>query len=109
MRTSPLIPSATSSTSDGAGDGVQSSSSVDLGRHRLEVEQHGRDVDARHAVHSAWWVFEMTANLLPSKPWISQTSQSGFERSRRWEKMRPASWRSWSSEPGFGSAVWRTW
>ena len=38
---------------------------------------------------SAWWVFEMTANLPPSKPWISQTSQSGFERSRRWEKMRP--------------------
>ena len=58
---------------------------------------------------SAWWVFEMRANLPPSKPWISQTSQSGLERSRRWEKMRPASWRSWSSDPGRGSAVCRTW
>ena len=54
---------------------------------------------------SAWWVFEMTAKPPPLMPWMSHTSQSGLERSRRWEKMRPTSWRSWSSEPGLGRAV----
>ena len=39
------------------------------------------------------------------EPWTTQTSQSGFERSRRWEKIRPTRARSWSSLPGFGSAV----
>ena len=38
---------------------------------------------------SAWWVFEISAKRPPSRPWTSQISQSGFERSRRWEKIRP--------------------
>ncbi len=58
---------------------------------------------------SAWWVFEISAKRLSSRPCTSQISHSGFERSSRWEKMRPTSWRSCSSEPGRGSAVWRTW
>ena len=58
---------------------------------------------------SAWCVFEMSEKRPPSSPWTIHTSQSGFERSSRWEKIRPASSRSWSSLPGFGSAVWRTW
>src|SRR2546423_6827063 len=45
----------------------------------------------------------------PSAPGTSHGSESGFERSSRWEKMRPASSLSWSIEPGLGSAVWRTW
>ena len=58
---------------------------------------------------SAWWVFEISAKRPPSRPCTIQISQSGFERSSRWEKIRPTSWRSWSSLPGFGRAVWRTW
>ena len=58
---------------------------------------------------SAWWVLLMMAKRLSSSPCTSQSSQSGLERSRRCEKMRPASCRSCSVEPGDGSAVWRTW
>ena len=56
-----------------------------------------------------WWVLVIMAHLLSSSPWTTHISQSGLERSSRWEKIRPASWRSWSIEPGEGSAVWRTW
>ena len=38
----------------------------------------------------------MSAKRLPSSPWTSHISQSGFERSSRCEKIRPASWRSCS-------------
>ena len=58
---------------------------------------------------SAWWVFETSAKRSPSSPCTSQISHSGLERSSRWEKIRPARPRSCSSEPGAGSAVWRTW
>jgi hypothetical protein len=54
---------------------------------------------------SAWCVLLIIAKRLPSSPCTSHSSQSGFERSRRWEKIRPASWRSCSVEPGLGSAV----
>ena len=37
---------------------------------------------------SEWWTFEMTAKRPSSSPSTSQISHSGFERSRRWEKMR---------------------
>ena len=57
----------------------------------------------------AWWVLLISAKRLRSSPWTSQSSQSGFERSSCCEKTRPASRRSWSSLPGAGSAVWRTW
>ena len=109
MRTRPFTPSATSAVSDGSGSGVQSSSpSIGAGtgwRSNSTVAMSTPETPST----SAWWVFEISANFPPSKPWISHSSQSGFERSRRCEKMRPASWRSWSSEPGLGSAVWRTW
>ena len=58
---------------------------------------------------SAWWVFETSANPPLASPWTSQISQSGFERSSRCEKIRPAIPRSCSIDPGDGSAVWRTW
>ena len=58
---------------------------------------------------SAWWVLEISAKRPSSSPWTSHVSHSGFARSSRWEWMRAASARSCSSEPGAGSAVWRTW
>ena len=51
---------------------------------------------------SAWWVFEISAKRPSSRPWTSHSSQSGFERSSRCEKIRPTSWRSCSSLPGLG-------
>ncbi len=57
----------------------------------------------------AWWVLVMIAKRLRSRPWTSHSSQSGFERSSGCEKTRPAMFRSCSSEPGAGSAEWRTW
>ena len=46
---------------------------------------------------SAWWVLEISAKRLPSSPWTSHVSHSGFARSSRWEWMRAASARSCSS------------
>jgi hypothetical protein len=58
---------------------------------------------------SAWWVFVSSANRFRCRPWTSQSSHSGFERSSCCENSRPVSLRSWSSDPGCGSAEWRTW
>ena len=58
---------------------------------------------------SAWWVLEMSAKRFCSSPWTSHNSHSGFARSSRCECVRAASARSCSSDPGWGSAVWRTW
>ena len=58
---------------------------------------------------SEWWVFEISAKRLPSRPWTSQISHRGLERSSCWETIRAVRLRSCSSEPGDGSAVWRTW
>ena len=58
---------------------------------------------------TAWWVLEISAKRLPSSPWTSHVSHSGFARSSCWEWMRAARLRSCASEPGAGSAVWRTW
>ena len=102
-------PSATRSTSEGSGAGVQSSSArarPARGRGRTGPWRCPRPTTPST---SAWCVFEISAKRPPSSPWMIQISQSGFERSRRCEKMRPARLRSWSSLPGFGSAVWRTW
>ena len=57
----------------------------------------------------AWCVLVITANRFLVRPWTSHSSQSGFERSSCWEKTLAAILRSWSSEPGEGSAEWRTW
>ena len=40
---------------------------------------------------------------------LAAPSHRGFDLSRRCEKTRAASVRSWSSPAGAGSAVWRTW
>ena len=56
-----------------------------------------------------WWLLVTIPKRPPSRPSTSHISHIGFERSRRWEKMRAASVRSCCSEPGSGSAVWRTW
>jgi hypothetical protein len=58
---------------------------------------------------SAWWVFATSAKRFPAIACTSQISHSGFERSRRCEKSRPASCLSAVSSAGFGSAVWRMW
>jgi hypothetical protein len=52
---------------------------------------------------------EMSAKPPSSSPSTSQSSHSGFERSSCWEKIRAARRISCCSEPGRGSAVWRTW
>ena len=57
----------------------------------------------------AWWLLPMIAKRSPLSPSTSHSSQSGFERSSCWEKIRAARLRSCSSEPGAGSAVCRTW
>ena len=56
-----------------------------------------------------WWLLPTIANRPPDSPSTSQSSQTGFERSRRWENTRAASVRSCCSDPGSGSAVCRTW
>ena len=58
---------------------------------------------------SAWCVLLISAKRFFSRPCTSHSSQSGFERSSAWENRRPAMLRSCSSEPGAGSAEWRTW
>ena len=58
---------------------------------------------------SAWWLLPTIAKRSPSRPSTSHSSQSGLLRSSCWEKIRAARLRSCSSEPGAGSAVWRTW
>ena len=113
MRAKPFTPSAIRSTSEGSGSGAQaarSSGSAGTGeRSNSTVEMSTPAMPST----SAWCVFEISAKRSPPsspcRPWISHTSQSGFERSSRWEKMRPTSWRSWSIEPGAGRAVWRRW
>ena len=44
----------------------------------------------------------MSAKRPSSSPCTSHSSHSGFERSRRWEKIRPTSWRSCSTAAGRG-------
>ena len=56
-----------------------------------------------------WCALAISAKRPSSSPSTNQNSQSGFERSSFWEKIRPASRFSWRSEPGCGSEVWRTW
>ena len=58
---------------------------------------------------SAWWLLPTTAKRPSRSPSTSHSSQSGLVRSSCWEKIRAARLRSCSSEPGAGSAVWRTW
>ena len=58
---------------------------------------------------SAWWVFVTSAKRFRVSPWTIHSSQSGFVRSSCCEKTREAMLRSCSSEPGAGSAEWRTW
>ena len=105
-----VTPRAATSTSPGSGAGCHG------------VVGPGTDVPSRSrsnitAVRSApetpstrqWWVLLITAKRPSSRPSTSHSSHSGLERSRRWLKIRPASSRSWSTDPGAGSAVWRTW
>ena len=77
--------------------------------HRLDVEQDGRDVDAGDAVDERVVGLGDSAKRFRVSPWTSHSSQSGFVRSSCWEKTRAAILRSCSSEPGAGSAEWRTW
>ena len=58
---------------------------------------------------TAWCVFVRSAKRFRVRPCTSHSSQRGFDRSSCWEKTRAAIRRSWSSEPGAGSAECRTW
>ena len=111
VRSAPLTPSAISSAWVGSGAGVQSSSGVSArssGTGDTSNSTVARSTPDTPST-SAWWVLLISAKRLSSSPCTSQTSQSGFERSSRCEKIRPASRRSCSTPPGEGSAVWRTW
>ena len=57
----------------------------------------------------AWWVLASRAKRSPSSLSTSQISHSGLSRSSCCENTRPARFFSCCSEPGRGSAVWRTW
>ena len=110
VRTIAFTPSATSSASEGSGAGVQPLSRAgDSGGTGVRSNSTVAMSTPEMPSTRAWWVFEINANSSSFKPCTSHSSQSGFERSRRWEKMRPSSWRSSTSVPGCGSAVWRTW
>ena len=90
--------------------GTTAGARLALGRIRLEVEEHGHDVDARDRRRPA-----RGGSCRSARSWSSPTrstshiSHSGLERSSCCENTRPASVRSSSSPPGAGSAVWRTW
>ena len=56
-----------------------------------------------------WWTFDRSAHRPSSSPSTIHSSHSGLERSRCWEKTRAAVDRSWSSDPGLGIALCRTW
>ena len=106
----PFTPSPSSSAWEGSGAGTQavSGSGGSAGtavRSNSTVAMSTPDTPST----SAWWVLEISAKRSSSSPWASQISHSGLDRSRRWLKTLPASWRSCSSDPGAGSAVWRTW
>ena len=107
-RIAALIPSATSSACDGSCSGAHCPFSIGGGvgaRSNRTVAMSTPEIPST----SAWWVFDTSAKPPSARPWTSHISHSGFERSRRWEKIRPAIPRSCSIEPGAGSAVWRTW
>jgi hypothetical protein len=103
-----FAPSAISSACEGSGWGVQSSGSTCCGTGARSNSTEAMSTPETPST-SAWWVLLISAKRLSSSPCTSHSSQSGFERSSRWEKIRPASWRSCSVDPGAGSAVWRTW
>ena len=53
-----------------------------------------------------WWIFVSSANESPpSRPSMTQVSQSGRLRSSGCDMMRAASFLSWAALPGFGSEV----
>ena len=56
-----------------------------------------------------WWLLPIDAKRPPSTPSTSHISHSGFERSRRCEKIARREGPQLLLDPGGGSAVWRTW
>ena len=83
---------------------------LQLRRHGREVEQHGGDVHARHAVHEGVVGLrdqrEAAVARAPGRSRPPRAASSGRGAGRR---SGPTRWRSCSSLPGLGSAVWRTW
>ena len=105
----PSSPRATSSLCEGSGAGTHScSGSAGSGTGVTSNSTVAMSTPATPST-SAWWVFDSTANRLRFRPWTSHSSHSGFERSSCCENSRAASLRSCSSDPGDGSAEWRTW
>ena len=104
----PFTPSATSAASLGSTAGLQLSGAMGVGVGKVSkstVVMSTPDTPSTRA----WCVLLMSAKRPPSRPCTSHSSHSGLDRSSRWEKIRPASMRSWSWLPGLGSAVCRTW
>ena len=110
VRTSPRIPRAARSSCDGSERGRHGSPSCGSGGGTGSASNRtvARSTPAMPST-SAWWVLEISAKRPSSRPCTSHVSHSGLARSSCCEWMRAARLRSCSSEPGAGSAVWRTW
>ena len=109
-RASPFTPRAASWSALGSGAALHGSPSCGACC-GIGVASNSTVIRSTPAIPStsAWWDLEISAKRPPSSPWTSHVSHSGFARSSRCEWMRAASARNCSSEPGCGSAVWRTW
>ena len=101
---------ASSSASVGSGRGTQSLPSAAGGVASGETSKSTEVMSTPLTPSTrAWWVFEMIAKRSPSSPSTRLSSHSGLVRSSGRANSRPARLRSCSSEPGAGSALWRTW
>ena len=100
---------ASTSTEEGSGGGAYSRP----GRAdpRSVVSENITDIRSVAATPSTmqWWTFESSAQRPSESPSTDHSSHSGLLRSRCCEKTREAIWRSCSSLPGCGIAVWRRW
>ena len=109
-RAKPIAPPATSSAPVGSCWGCHGSSECGTSggtgvRSNITV---ARSTPLMPSI-SAWWVLLISAKPPSSSPSMIHISHSGLERSSCWDMIRATRRISWSSEPGDGSAVWRTW
>ncbi len=108
VHTASRTPSTTRSSWEGLRCGVHSVGSGSATSLRASSSSCIRSVPATPSIRQ-WWTLEMIAQRLFSRPSTSQISHSGLVRSRRCANSLPARLRSWSSPPGEGTAVCRTW
>jgi hypothetical protein len=91
---------------DGSGGGEN-----EPGMAGMTVSENMTDIRSVAATPSTmqWSTFDSSAQRPSWRPSTIHSSYSGLFLSRCWEKMRAAIWRSCSSLPAAGSALWRRW